>query len=144
MKNAIIVAVIAAAGLAGCTKPSQPETGPLITMNGTSQPGGAVATMTSPDCRLPQDRPGNYQYSGGHGDRLETAIVMEGNLNEMTGVDAEYAYVARHLPGWGVCGQALLNPGRRAYDQLDLMNAAGQRRSVFFDITDWIGKGITR
>lgn len=144
MKNAIIVAAIAAAGLAGCAKPPQPAVGPLITMNGAPQPGGAVATMTSPDCRLPQDRPGSYQYSGGPGDRLESAIVMDGNLNEMTGVDAEYAYVARRLPGWGVCGQALLNPGRRAYDQLDLVNAAGQRRSIFFDITDWIGKGITR
>jgi hypothetical protein len=140
MKHAIILAAIAAVGLAGCNTAQPKPTGPSITMGGPAQPGGPVATMTLPDCRIPRDRPGDYRYSGGPGDRVETAVVTEGDLNEMTGVDAEYAYVARHLPGWQICGQGLLNPGSRIYDQLDLANAAGQRRSIYFDITSWFGK----
>lgn len=140
MRNTVVLAVAVAIGLAGCNTSQQKPAASTITMYGTPQPGGAVASLRHPDCRIPADRPGDFRYSGGPGDRLETAIVTEGNLNEMSGVDSEYAYVARRLPGWAVCGQALLNPGSRVYDQLDLANAAGQRRSIFFDITGWFGK----
>lgn len=142
-RNAILPAVAAGLWLVGCNAPQPKPTGPTITMYGAQQPGGVVASLRDSHCRTPRDRPGDYRYSGGPGDRPETAIVIEGDVDQRTGVDAEYAYVARRLPGWAVCGQALLNPGSRVYDQLDLANAAGQRRSIFFDITDWIGKGIT-
>ncbi|WP_342234688.1 hypothetical protein [Inquilinus sp. OTU3971] len=140
MRSTVVLAVAAALGLAGCNTSQQKPAGPTITMQTTPQPGDVVAGVRHAECRTPRDRPGNYRYSGGPGDRLETAIVIEGALTEVSGVSAEYVYVARHLPGWAVCGQALVNPGSRVYDQLDLANDAGHRRSIFFDITSWFGK----
>lgn len=140
MRNAVVLAVAAALGLAGCNTSQQKPADSTVAMQPTPQPEDVVASLRHAECRTPRDRPGDYRYSGGPGDRLETAIVTEGNLTEVSGVDSEYAYVARHLPGWAVCGQALVNPGSRVYDQLDLANAAGQRRSIFFDITSWFGK----
>jgi hypothetical protein len=143
MKTAIIAAVVAAAALAGCTKLSQPPAGPSVALRGTPGPNGVVATMTPSGCRTLGDRPGSYRYSAGPGDRLETAIVIDGVKDDPDGVSAEYLYIYRHLPGWKACGQALLNPGTRVYDQIDLENDAGKRRPIFFDITNWIGKGMT-
>jgi hypothetical protein len=140
MRNAVVLAVAVTLGLGGCNTSQPKPEAPTITMNGTPQPGDVVASLRHAECRTPRDQPGDYRYSGGQGDRLETAIVIEGALTEPTGVKAEYVYVARHLPGWAVCGQALVNPGSRVYDQLDLADATGKRRSIFFDITSWFGK----
>jgi len=137
MKHAIILAIVAVCGLTGCNT-AKPK--PLMTTQGAPSPNDLVATMSYPTCRTPPDRPGDYRYSGGPGDRPETAIAIEGSLNEPTGVSAEFAYVARHLPGWQICSQALLIPGRRVYDRLDLANGVGDRRAIYFDITAWFGK----
>jgi hypothetical protein len=129
--------------LAGCsTTPRQAPTGSPSLAAPDRSASLPVASFTPSQCYIPRPRGGDYRYSGGLGDRPETAIVIEGPLTEMTGVDAEYAYVSRHLRGWKVCGQALLNPGNRIYDQLLLQDPSGTPRSIHFDITDWMGKGL--
>lgn len=81
------------------------------------------------------------RYSGGPGDSPETAIVINRVPDGKTGVDFEYAFVRERMPGWRVAGQALVEKDGRMYDQLDLADAAGRRQSIYFDITDWFGKG---
>lgn len=141
MRNTVVLAVVAAFGLAGCNTSQPAPNGPSIALRGTPGPSGVVATMTRSSCRTLGDRPGSYRYSGGPGDRLETAVVIDGVKDDRDGISAEYLYIHRHLPGWKACGQALVNPGTRVYDRIDLENDAGGRRPIYFDITNWIGKG---
>ncbi|GLQ98857.1 hypothetical protein [Dyella mobilis] len=60
--------------------------------------------------------------------------------NEQTGVKAEYHWIAEHFPGYKRGGQALLNQNGRVYDSIEIITASGERRKVFFDITDFFGK----
>jgi hypothetical protein len=139
MKNAIIAAVIAAAALAGCNTLNPAVNRQSIFVHEGGQAGWPVEKSAS-HCNIPREQPGDYRASTGAGDRKETAILFQGELTERTGIAAEYAYVARQLPGWHVCGQSLLTPEARLYDILQLENDAGASRSVYFDITDWFGK----
>ncbi|WP_395682710.1 hypothetical protein [Inquilinus sp.] len=139
MRTIVILVVAAALGLAACNT-SQPKLTKQTVFVHQVGHAGWPGEKTAADCRIPREQPGDYRASIGTGDRQETAIVFEGDLTERTGIGAEYAYVIRHLPGWQVCGQGLLDPGGRIYDQLDLTNAAGERRSIYFDITNWFGR----
>lgn len=146
MRSAVVLAVAAALGLAACSM-SQPGSKPAsqtITSTGTVTlypPGSSVgATFTPNNCYVPKLPAGSFRYSGGPGDRLETAIVIDSATNEVNGSDGEYAYVRQHLPGWKVCGQALIRSDNGLYDRLDLQDGSGTRRQVHFDITSWFGK----
>ncbi|MGF6226985.1 CubicO group peptidase (beta-lactamase class C family) [Inquilinus ginsengisoli] len=144
MRNTVILVVaVAALGLASCsTTPRQAPTAPASPAALDRSASLPVASFTPAQCYVPRPRGGDYRYSGGPGDRPETAILIQGVQNGLAGVDAEYAYVSRHLRGWKVCGQALLNPGNRIYDQLLLQDPSGTPRSIHFDITEWFGKGM--
>jgi len=74
------------------------------------------------------------------GSSFDTAIVLEGATNELAGVRAESAYIAKHYPGWRQTMQALLNHSGRMYDRIDIVGPKGESRSLCFDITDWFGK----
>jgi hypothetical protein len=140
MRNIVVLAVAAALGLAACNT-SQPKLTKQTVFVHMAGHAGWPGEKTAANCRIPREQPGDYRNSTGSGERNETAIVFEGNLTERTGIGAEYAYIIRRLPDWQVCGVALLTPaGGRMYDQVDLTNAAGQRRSIFFDITSWFGR----
>lgn len=74
------------------------------------------------------------------GSSFDTAIVLEGATNELAGVQAENAYVAKHYAGWRQRMQALLNHDGRMYDRIDIVGPRGESKSLYFDITDWFGK----
>jgi hypothetical protein len=74
------------------------------------------------------------------GNSFDTAIVLEGATNELAGVQAESAYIAKHYPGWHQSMQALLNHNGRMYDRIDIVGPKGESKSLYFDITDWFGK----
>src|SRR5215470_12184738 len=74
------------------------------------------------------------------GDSIGSAIVLPGVTDEITGVPAEYAYIREHYPGWLFQGQALIHENGRHYDMLLVVGPNGEKRSVYFDITDWYGK----
>jgi hypothetical protein len=140
MRNIVVLAVVAGLALTGCNT-SQPKLTKQTVFVHMAGHAGWPGEKTTANCRIPREQPGDYRNSSGIGDREETAIVFEGDLTERTGIGAEYAYVVRHLPGWQFCGLTLLTPtDGRIYDQMDLANAAGQRRSIFFDITGWFGR----
>jgi hypothetical protein len=60
--------------------------------------------------------------------------------DEKTGVTAEYHWIAEHFPGYKRGGQSLLHDNGRFYDAIDITTANGERRKIFFDITDFFGK----
>jgi hypothetical protein len=79
------------------------------------------------------------RYSGGDGTTLERAVIIAG-ANEMTGIDAEYAWLQQHVPGGKVTRQELITRGRRAYDKLDVTLPEGGGKSFYFDISGGYGK----
>ena len=84
-------------------------------------------------------KPPAITYSGGDGSTLEKAIVIKGATEE-TGVDAEYAYLRKHYPGYKGGGQSLQNVRGRAYDVLEFTPAGGKKQMIYFDITAFFGK----
>ena len=78
-------------------------------------------------------------YAGGDGSSIEKAVVIKGATEE-TGVDAEYAYLRQHYPGYHLKKQSLQGGGKRSYDVLDFTTADGKAKLIYFDITEFFGK----
>src|SRR5947209_16007287 len=70
-------------------------------------------------------------YSGGDGSSFDHAIVIKAP-NEQSGVPAEYAYIARHYPGYHRGSQALLGHGHRAFDVLEFTTKEGEKKDPIF------------
>ena len=83
--------------------------------------------------------PGVITYAGGDGSSLEKSVVIKGATEE-SGVRAEYAYLAKHFPGYKRDNQGVMSKGKRTYDMLDFTTAAGEKTKIYFDITDFFGK----
>ncbi len=74
------------------------------------------------------------------GSSIDNAIVLAGVTNEIDGVRAEHAEVAKRFPGWRWDSQGLSPPTNgRIYDIVTLSKGA-ETKTVYFDITDWFGK----
>jgi hypothetical protein len=60
-------------------------------------------------------------------------------------VQAEYRYLAQEFGrlgiDWELVGQGLVERGGRAYDEMHIKLADGAERTIFFDITQFFGKG---
>lgn len=78
-------------------------------------------------------------YSGGDGTTFERAVIIAG-ANEMSGIDAEYAWLQQHVPRGKVTRQELITQDRRAYDKLDVTLPEGGGKSFYFDISGVYGK----
>jgi hypothetical protein len=59
---------------------------------------------------------------------------------EMSGVHAGYVYIGEHYPGWDARDQAVLEQDGRMYDRINIVGPRGEKKTVYFDITDWFGK----
>lgn len=60
--------------------------------------------------------------------------------NERAGVSAEYRWIGEHFPRYKRGTQALLNGNGRFYDSIEIVTASGERRKIYFDITEFFGK----
>lgn len=83
--------------------------------------------------------PAKLTYTGGDGSSFEKAIVIHG-ATELTGVDAEYGYLAKHYPGYHREKQSLASHGKRNFDVLEFKTADGKKMAIYFDITEFFGK----
>jgi hypothetical protein len=70
----------------------------------------------------------------------ETAIVLPHIADEFHGVAAEHAYIADHFPTWHIEYQTRITQNDRDYDQIGMLKPDGAKVTIFFDITEWIGK----
>ena len=74
-----------------------------------------------------------FGRAGGEGSSAADAVVV-GSVGE------EYAWVRRHCPGFQPLTQSLQEIDGKPYDVLTLRNAAGETRTVYFDISRFFGK----
>jgi len=82
---------------------------------------------------------GAVKYSGGDGSSVKTAIVIVAP-NEDKGVAAEYAYLAKHFPGYATRSQSLVNQDSKVFDKVDFTTKDGKAMTIYFDITGFFGK----
>lgn len=74
------------------------------------------------------------------GATAESAIVLPGITDEFHGVAAEHAYIAGHFPTWHIEYQTRTTHNDREYDVLGMIKPDQSKATIYFDITDWIGK----
>jgi hypothetical protein len=83
--------------------------------------------------------PAGVSYAGGDGSSIEQAVIIKG-ATESTGVHAEYVWIAQRYPGYRRGLQSLRESGGKQYDVLEFTTASGEKKCVYFDITDFYGK----
>lgn len=97
------------------------------------------AAVAAADVPVPGLAPGVH-FAGGDGSSQEKAVVVLG-ATEPTGVAAEYLWLDAHFPGYQRGQQGLVQgEGGKSYDVLDFTTVDGQKRTVYFDISDYFGK----
>ena len=79
-------------------------------------------------------------YKGGDGSSPEKAVIIMGAADSMAGIRAESIWIRRNHPGWRSGGQALLSIKGKHYDRITCTTPKGEKKNVFFDITDFFGK----
>ena len=75
--------------------------------------------------------------TGGNGNSLQTAITILGAENNLTGIETEYKIIGKE---WKVLVQILHETEDNFYDKLIVQDAAGTKKEIWFDITDFYGK----
>jgi hypothetical protein len=79
-------------------------------------------------------------YSGGDGSSYVEAVVIKNARHEEIGVPAERAWLERRYPGYDKREQSLMTVNGKQFDLIEFMTAAGEHKSIYFDITDFFGK----
>ena len=76
---------------------------------------------------------------GGDGSSVEKAVIIKAPDN-FIGVRVEYAWIKKNCPGWQLEKQSAFKAGNKIYDKMEFRTPDGQRKTIFFDITDFYGK----
>jgi hypothetical protein len=83
-------------------------------------------------------------FAGGSGNSPEDAIIIKNAQNRWGVVNAEYLYLQERFgerdTHWKLIMQALLK-GERRVDWLVIELTDGSRKSIYFDISEFFGKG---
>jgi hypothetical protein len=77
---------------------------------------------------------------GTPGTTIATAIVLPDVTDEFHGVAAEQAFIADHFPSWHIEYQTRTSQNDHDYDVLGLIEPDKTKVTIFFDITQWVGK----
>ena len=84
-------------------------------------------------------------YEGGEGKTVENAVVIKNAENEMNGIAAEYAFIAKiygeKFKDWKPLGQSTLNKDNKKFDVINIqLIQKNETISYYFDITEFYGK----
>lgn len=82
---------------------------------------------------------GEFTFAGGDGTTLEQAVIVNAP-SERIGVAALYGWIGRHYPGSTAAGQNTIIKNGHFYDAIDIITATKERRTFYFDITQFFGK----
>jgi len=132
-------------GVAACqTQPTAPT--PPSVDSGVQNPVSADAPAPVPSdvpAGMPVDKmplpEGEFSFSGGDGTSLEQAVVVNAPT-ERVGIAALYGWIGRRYPGSTAAGQNTVIRNGRFYDAIDIVTASKERRTFYFDITQFFGK----
>lgn len=67
------------------------------------------------------------------GSSVKRAVIV-------TSVAQEYAVIKRRYPGFRPEKQFLQNHDGKAYDVINICNASGKKRTLFFDVSSFFGQ----
>jgi len=81
----------------------------------------------------------NTVVAGRDGSSFVKAIIIK-ETSETTGVPAEYTWLKEHYPGYRFQQQSLVYDKNTPYDILEIITAQGEKKSVYFDISNFFGK----
>jgi hypothetical protein len=73
------------------------------------------------------------------GSSVEKAIIII-EKSESTGISAENDWIRKNYPGYRKVGQLLVFNKKRPYDIINIENAEGSAKSIYFDISAFFGK----
>jgi hypothetical protein len=122
-----------AALLAACATPATPPV--------TAAPPAALPTPVSapPQAAAP---PPVASPAAAVPDTKKAECVVIQAASEREGLAAEGKWLHEHFPGWKKVSQSLVMgavEGQR-FDEVDILDGAGEKHSVCFDITSFFGK----
>jgi len=87
-------------------------------------------------------------HNGNSGVSKDTAIKFIGVTNEMEGVNEEYKYLESKFGkkgvDWKLDDQALMKDGNTSFDLIQVTLSGGEKKSVYFDITNFLGLGMSQ
>jgi hypothetical protein len=93
----------------------------------------------------PSDKPQpRVTFTGGSGESMEKAVIIQGAPNSQIGVGAEYYYLEKRFGerqvDWKLIRQSLRGKGGKYYDLMQIELKDGTKKDIYFDITDFFGK----
>lgn len=76
-------------------------------------------------------------FHGGDGSSLERAVVIKGARNMREGAQAQSLWVAKTFWGWRQHQRSHVKERGRAYDRIEYRTPKGERKMVFFDVSEF-------
>jgi hypothetical protein len=104
---------------------------------------GACATTGPVASSAEPIAPAGVTYAGGDGLDCKRRVLIRG-ANFETGVKAEYAWLQAKYPGFRRERQTITDCEGSQSDQLAIVTADGHPLTIYFDISDFLGKGLVR
>jgi hypothetical protein len=87
---------------------------------------------------------GTLVVTGGPGDSPQTAIVIKKTPRGLSVAGAEYVLLQKWFgergKDWTLAQQALLQLEGKTYDVYDVVLKDDSKRSLYFDVTDWLAR----
>jgi hypothetical protein len=87
---------------------------------------------------------GHITFSNNGGESIADAIIIHNAKTDLEGVDAEYFYLENRFgkrgTDWSLDQQSLLDEDGAYYDAMDITLSDGSNLTIYFDITDFLGK----
>jgi len=81
------------------------------------------------------------KIEGGDGSSFEKAIIIS-DCNDMEGVKQEYIELRKRFGNYKLINQTLMDYKDKLYDKLKVSLDNNKEIDVFFDITNFFGKGF--
>jgi len=81
------------------------------------------------------------QFRGGDGSSKEKAIIISGAKSELEGVDAEFKFIQRLYSDYELDNQTFIGEEDKKYDLLIIKLSDGTKKDIWFDISDFYGRG---
>jgi hypothetical protein len=78
-------------------------------------------------------------FTGGDGQSRETAVVIEGAMDEFEGLMAENLWAIRHHPQWVKHDQALIASDGKHFDKINYQSSDGTH-TIWYDVSGFLGK----
>ena len=80
-------------------------------------------------------------YAGGDGSSLEKAVIIKAP-DEVSGLNAEQTYISSHYGRYKTVIQGLELKKEHRFDIITFKTSDGKEHTLYFDITDFYGKGF--